>query len=187
MCEGKTTGDRTDAGKHTGSRRRYWSLGQAWQPWRWSKCSSIGITLIISQQKLGGIQCSYLFVGILRIALYLRMHQIHAWSFWKTGLGALSLERELEDPGEYCVREYSLIILTPSPFQRKAYWTKEQHHQKQISLLELPETASQHFSTWVNTVDNHQLETLLLECQFLQGMSLICAMNYDGIFCRSTM
>lgn len=54
-------------------------------------------------------------------------------------------------------------------------------------MLELPETASTRFSTWVNMVDNHQLEALVLECQFLQGMSAIRAMYYDGIFCRSAM
>ena len=54
-------------------------------------------------------------------------------------------------------------------------------------MLELPETAPKHFSTWVNIVDNHQLEALLLECQFIQAMSAIRAMQHDRIFCRRAM
>lgn len=62
---------------------------------------------------------------------------------------------------------------------------KRQH--QQISILELPGTVSNHFSTWVNITDNHQLDTLLHECQFLQGMSPIRAVHCDRVFCRTTL
>lgn len=62
-----------------------------------------------------------LLVGILREGLFI--YECIRYMPEASGRLVLELrlgERELEDL-ECCVREYSLVILTASPFQRKAY------------------------------------------------------------------